>query len=183
MWISRKICEIPIGDETRCDCDGRRLPDGRHEKIGSHSSNVKSHPRTRLHAAPHRTCSRTQARGGWIGPWLPDWPVVGTCVSSGWTPGRLVMAKMTIVPLRSCPITVCYLRALVSSLISLVRRSCSYIKVMFSFLNLPLNFAVQKKDSHHIKMLSHVWSIKCRWNKKLIIQFCCTLRDEHFNPN
>jgi hypothetical protein len=35
----------------------------------------------------------------------------------------------------------------------------------------------------HIKMPAHIWSIKYRWNKKLIAQFCCTLRDEHLEPN
>jgi hypothetical protein len=24
---------------------------------------------------------------------------------------------------------------------------------------------------------------KCRWNHKLIAQFCCTFRDEHFESN
>jgi hypothetical protein len=28
----------------------------------------------------------------------------------------------------------------------------------------PLNFTIQKEDSHHIKMAAHVWSTKCRWN-------------------
>jgi hypothetical protein len=29
----------------------------------------------------------------------------------------------------------------------------------------------------------YIWSIKYRGNKKLIIQFACKLRDEHFEPN
>jgi hypothetical protein len=41
----------------------------------------------------------------------------------------------------------------------------------------------KKKILHHIKILTHVWSTKCRWNKKLIAQFSCTLRDESFEPN
>jgi hypothetical protein len=41
----------------------------------------------------------------------------------------------------------------------------------------------KKKIPHHIKILAHAWSTKCRWNQKLIAQFCCTLRDEHFEPN
>jgi hypothetical protein len=42
---------------------------------------------------------------------------------------------------------------------------------------------MQKKISHHIKMPAHAWSTKCRWNQKLITQFCCTLRDERFESN
>jgi hypothetical protein len=41
----------------------------------------------------------------------------------------------------------------------------------------------EKKILHHIKLTIHVWSTKCRWNQKLIIQLCCTLRDERFEPN
>jgi hypothetical protein len=41
----------------------------------------------------------------------------------------------------------------------------------------------KKKISHHIEMPAHVQSTKYRWNKKIITQFCCTLRDEHFKPN
>jgi hypothetical protein len=48
------------------------------------------------------------------------------------------------------------------------------------FPQIPL---CKKKIPHHIKMSAHVWSTKCRWNKKLIAQFCCTLRDEYFEPN
>jgi hypothetical protein len=41
----------------------------------------------------------------------------------------------------------------------------------------------KKEIPHHIKMSANAWSTKCRWNKKLIAQFCCTLRDEHFESN
>jgi hypothetical protein len=41
----------------------------------------------------------------------------------------------------------------------------------------------KKKILHHIKMSAHPWSTKCRWNQKLIVQFCCILRDEHFEPS
>jgi hypothetical protein len=41
----------------------------------------------------------------------------------------------------------------------------------------------KKKILHHIKMPAYVWSSKYRWNQKLIEQFCCILRDEHFEPN
>jgi hypothetical protein len=41
----------------------------------------------------------------------------------------------------------------------------------------------KKKILRHLKIPAHVWSTKYRWNKKLITQFCCTLRDEHFKPN
>jgi hypothetical protein len=41
----------------------------------------------------------------------------------------------------------------------------------------------KKKIPHHIKMSAYIWSTKCRWNQKLIAQFCCTLRDECFKPN
>jgi hypothetical protein len=32
-------------------------------------------------------------------------------------------------------------------------------------------------------MSAHIWNTKYRWNQKLITQFYCTLRDEHFEPN
>jgi hypothetical protein len=48
---------------------------------------------------------------------------------------------------------------------------------------LPPNSTMQKEDSHHIKISAHAWSTKCKWNKKLIAYFCCTLRDERFEPN
>ena len=41
----------------------------------------------------------------------------------------------------------------------------------------------KKKILHHIKLTVHVWSTKCWRNKKLIAQFGCALRDEHFKPN
>jgi hypothetical protein len=41
----------------------------------------------------------------------------------------------------------------------------------------------KRRFPHHIKMLINIWSTKCRWNYKLIVQFCCTLRDEHFESN
>jgi hypothetical protein len=37
------------------------------------------------------------------------------------------------------------------------------------FPQIPL---CKKKILHHIKMPAHIWSTKCRWNKKLIAQFC-----------
>jgi hypothetical protein len=46
-----------------------------------------------------------------------------------------------------------------------------------------LNFTIKKKIPHHIKISVHIWSTKYRWNQKLIAQFYCTLRDEHFKPN
>jgi hypothetical protein len=41
----------------------------------------------------------------------------------------------------------------------------------------------KKKILCHIKMSANAWSTKCWWNQKLIAQFCCTLRDEHFKPS
>jgi hypothetical protein len=41
----------------------------------------------------------------------------------------------------------------------------------------------KKKIPRHIKMSANAWSTKYWWNQKLIAQFCCTLRDEHFKPN
>jgi hypothetical protein len=50
--------------------------------------------------------------------------------------------------------------------------------------NLTTQIALcKKKILHHIKMSANAWSTKCRWNQKLIAQFCCTLRDEHFESN
>jgi hypothetical protein len=49
--------------------------------------------------------------------------------------------------------------------------------------NSPLNSTIKKKISHHIKISVNAWSTKCRWNQKLIAQFCCTLRDEYFESN
>jgi hypothetical protein len=46
-----------------------------------------------------------------------------------------------------------------------------------------LNSTIKKEISHHIKMPANAWSTKCRWNQKLIVQFCCTLRDKHFESN
>jgi hypothetical protein len=40
---------------------------------------------------------------------------------------------------------------------------------LFSSPNFPLNFTMQKENSHHIKMPAHAWSTKCRWNQKLIV--------------
>jgi hypothetical protein len=54
---------------------------------------------------------------------------------------------------------------------------------LFRFPILPTKFTMQNFYFRHIKMSAHIWSTKCRWNKKLIIQFCCTLRDEHLEPN
>jgi hypothetical protein len=48
---------------------------------------------------------------------------------------------------------------------------------MFSSSNSPQILLCKKKIPYHIKMPAHVWSTKCRWNQKLIAQFCCTLRD------
>jgi hypothetical protein len=48
---------------------------------------------------------------------------------------------------------------------------------------LPEFGTMQKKIPHHIKLVVHAWSTKYRWNQKLITQFSCTLRDEHFEPN
>jgi hypothetical protein len=47
----------------------------------------------------------------------------------------------------------------------------------------PQILLCKKKISHHIKMPAYIWSTKCRWNQKLIAQFCCTLRDEYLKPN
>jgi hypothetical protein len=47
----------------------------------------------------------------------------------------------------------------------------------------PQNSLYRIPIPHHIKMPPHIWSTKYRWNKKLIAQFYCTLRDEHFKPN
>jgi hypothetical protein len=51
---------------------------------------------------------------------------------------------------------------------------------VFSYLK---KSTMQKKISRHIKLAIYVWSTKCRWNQKLIVQFGCTLRDERFEPN
>jgi hypothetical protein len=45
------------------------------------------------------------------------------------------------------------------------------------------NSTIKKEIPHHIKMSANAWSTKCRWNQKLIAQFCCTLRDGHFESN
>jgi hypothetical protein len=44
---------------------------------------------------------------------------------------------------------------------------------------------MQKKKNihHHIKLVVHAESTKCRRNQKLIAQFSYTLRDERFEPN
>jgi hypothetical protein len=47
----------------------------------------------------------------------------------------------------------------------------------------PQILLCKKEIPYHIKMSVNAWSIKCRWNHKLIAQFCCTLRDEHFESN
>jgi hypothetical protein len=49
-------------------------------------------------------------------------------------------------------------------------------------LQFSLNFTIKKKILRHIKMSVNAWSTKYWWNQKLIVQFCCTLRDEHFKP-
>jgi hypothetical protein len=48
---------------------------------------------------------------------------------------------------------------------------------------LPQILLCKKKIPHHIKIPANAWSTKCRWNQKLIVQFCCTLRDEYFESN
>ena len=56
-------------------------------------------------------------------------------------------------------------------------------RAMFScpkFQNLVL---CKKKIFRHIKLMVHAWSTKCWRNQKLIVQFSCTLRDEHFELN
>jgi hypothetical protein len=45
------------------------------------------------------------------------------------------------------------------------------------------NVLCKNKIPRHIKIPAHAWSTKCRWNQKLITQFCCTLRDEHYEHN
>jgi hypothetical protein len=67
--------------------------------------------------------------------------------------------------------------------LSLLVQKFTHTVALFRFQNSSLNFTMKKKILHHIKMLAHIWSTKCRWNQKLIAQFCCTLRDEHFKPN
>jgi hypothetical protein len=57
---------------------------------------------------------------------------------------------------------------------------CFTIQAVFSSTKSVL---FQKKIPRHIKLAIHVWSNKCRWNQKLIVQFGCTLRDERFEPN
>jgi hypothetical protein len=41
----------------------------------------------------------------------------------------------------------------------------------------------KKKILRHIKISANAWSTKYWWNQKLIAQFYCTLRDEHFKPS
>jgi hypothetical protein len=57
------------------------------------------------------------------------------------------------------------------------------IEPLFSSLNSPQISLCKKKILCHIKMSANTWSTKCWWNQKLIAQFCCTLRDEHFKPS
>jgi hypothetical protein len=47
----------------------------------------------------------------------------------------------------------------------------------------PPNSLYRISILRHIKISVYIWSTKYRWNKNLIAQFCCTLRDEHFKPN
>jgi hypothetical protein len=54
---------------------------------------------------------------------------------------------------------------------------------LFSYLDSPQISLCKKKIPCHIKISANAWSTKCWWNKKLIAQFCCTLRDEHFKPS
>jgi hypothetical protein len=58
-----------------------------------------------------------------------------------------------------------------------------WARALFRYLNSPLNSTIKKKIPHHIKISAHICNIKCKWNQKLITQFCCTLRDEYFKPN
>jgi hypothetical protein len=62
---------------------------------------------------------------------------------------------------------------------------CCWIEFLplFSSQFHPQILLCKKKILHHIKMSANAWSTKYRWNKKLIIQFCYTLRDEHFESN
>jgi hypothetical protein len=56
-------------------------------------------------------------------------------------------------------------------------------EALFSCPVLPQIPLCKKKILRHIKMSANVWNTKCWWNQKLIAQFCCTLRDEHFKPS